>query len=273
MMNTHLRTLLALGATLASAGTVAMLSGCRGERSDEPPHQFLPDMDDSPKFKNQGQTEFFQDGRMMRQPVKGTVPFGESSDAANPTRKTLLKASAEASTGIDPAGKPDAEGQPSYVRLMPASVITDYTEMKAASGQNFADDGAAWTSMIQRGQERFGIYCAVCHGLQGEGGDPANFSGGIVGRRWNYPVPSLMDAKYRDRETRLGRDGYIFNVIRNGVPDLDPTKPHKMPPYRDKISEADSWAIVAYVRTLQAAWNEGKPSATTSAAASSEVKP
>lgn len=272
-MKTTKTHLLALGAALASLGALATLSGCRGERSDNPPLQLLPDMDDSPKFKNQGQTDFFADGRMMRRPVDGTVPFGRSTDAGNPARASWLKESTEAYKGLDPAGKPDAEGQPAYVRFIPASVIEDYSTMSADAGRAFADDAAAWKAFILRGQERFGIYCAVCHGYQGEGGDPANFTGGVVGRRWNYPVPSLMDAKYRDRGQRLGTDGYLFHVIRNGVPDLDPNKPHKMPPYKDKISEADAWAIVAYVRTLQAAWTEGQPRASAAASTASEVKP
>ena len=42
---------------------------------------------------------------------------------------------------------------------------------------------AAFRSMLQRGQERFNIYCSVCHGYNAEGGNPAEFSGGQAGRR------------------------------------------------------------------------------------------
>src|SRR5579862_6726173 len=55
---------------------VGTLPGCRGDREDKPPHQFIPDMDDSPKFKPQTESPFFADGRAMRQPVEGTVAFG-----------------------------------------------------------------------------------------------------------------------------------------------------------------------------------------------------
>ena len=52
----HTRTILIL-AGLALAG--GLLSGCRGDRSDKPPRQFFPDLDDSPKFKPQTKSEFF----------------------------------------------------------------------------------------------------------------------------------------------------------------------------------------------------------------------
>src|ERR1051326_5782606 len=65
--------LLALAALGALAAISLSTAGCRDERSDEPPHQFLPDMDDSPKFKPQTETEFFADGRAMRPAVKGAV--------------------------------------------------------------------------------------------------------------------------------------------------------------------------------------------------------
>jgi hypothetical protein len=49
-------------------------------------------------------------------------------------------------------------------------------------------------------------------------------------------------------------DGFIFDVIRNGVPDRQPRRPAKMPAYKHAVSAHDAWAIVAYVRTLQAAY-------------------
>ena len=50
---------------------------------------------------------------------------------------------------------------------------------------------------------------------------------------------------------KTGRDGYIFNVILNGVPAGAEGLPPKMPGYSYAVSEADAWAIVAYVRALQ----------------------
>jgi mono/diheme cytochrome c family protein len=302
--NTNLLRTLAL----AGLGAIALagLSGCQDERSDEPPHQFLPDMDDSPKFKPQTETEFFEDGRAMRPHVEGTVAFGESSrtswiDAAGNLRDRRADIDAELTKveksptgdtfdsrefrddpelwdGIDPHGTPLAQGEPAYVGTIPASALRHFRMMHADRGEVFPDDTAAMTAMITRGQERFNIYCSVCHGFKGEGGDPAHRTGGIVGRRWRTPVPSYHDPKYSDKSVKTGQDGYIFNVIRHGVPDPDPTKPLKMPSYGDKVSEMDAWAIVSYIRTLQAAWTESTPAgapagATGSAGATSTSKP
>ncbi len=249
--------------TLAMAGLSAIclagLAACHGERSDEPPHQFLPDMDDSPKFKPQTETQFFTDGRAMRPHAKGTVAFGDSPRADDASRAKYLRASTEVWDGLDPAGKPLAEGEPAYMKTIPGGALEQFRAIQAERGRVFADDAAAMKAMITRGQERFNIYCSVCHGFKGEGSDPTNFTGGVVGRRWKTPVPNFHDPKYLDKTVKTGLDGYVFSVIRNGVPDADPAKPLKMPSYADKVSEVDAWAIVSYVRTLQAAWTEQTP--------------
>src|SRR5690606_16566103 len=83
---------------LAAAGLGAGLAGCRGDRTDKPPRQFLPDMDDSPKWEPQGGSPFFLDaedvsaeagsvpgaevGRMMRPKPEGAVAFGALPVAA-----------------------------------------------------------------------------------------------------------------------------------------------------------------------------------------------
>ncbi len=247
----------------------ASMQGCRDERSDAPPHQFLPDMDDSPKFKNQGRTDFFADGRMMRPRVAGTVPFGENAHADAPTRFMYLKDSPEAFRGIDSSAKPGPNGEVSYVKFIPAAVFEDYARLTGKGPDE------SITAKIVRGQERFNIFCAACHGYQGEGGDPANFVGGVVGRRWSYPVPSFHQDKYRDRDQPTGSDGYIFHVVLNGVAGATPNDPKKMPGYADKVTEPDAWAIVAYLRSLQGAWRDA-PAAqavATPAPQKSEVKP
>ncbi len=60
------------------AGTLILLSnGCyRGKPSKEPPIHINPNMDDQPKFRAQSATEFFGDGRAMRDPIEGTLPRG-----------------------------------------------------------------------------------------------------------------------------------------------------------------------------------------------------
>ena len=87
-------------------------------------------------------------------------------------------------------------------------------------------------ALIARGKERFGIYCAPCH-------DPNGTGQGILFEKGGIPTTSLLDPKVRD-----ATDGHIFNVITNGL--------GLMPAYGYPISAGDRWAIVAYVRELQA---------------------
>jgi len=201
-----------------SVAALAAAAGCRGDRSSSRPRQFFPDMDDSPKFKPQTQTEFFADGRVMRQPVPGTVAFGEHADEHDPARADYLRQDRAFSTGTSADGK--------YLPEIPSSVTVD-------------------ARLIARGRERYNIYCSVCHGYDGQGK-------GMVGRQWQGVVANFHDAKFTDRAQLQSNDGYIFHVIRNGLPADDPKQPMRMPSYGYSVNEADAWAIVAYVRVLQA---------------------
>jgi mono/diheme cytochrome c family protein len=215
---------------------VVSLAGCRGDREDKPPHQFLPDMDDSPKFKPQAESPFYADGRSMRQPVEGTVAYGDQDfdidhiDAswAHPyktTRADLIKdddAFYQGMTGVS------ADGKPQYVKKIPIEVNE---------------------ALLARGQERYNIYCVVCHGYQGNGQ-------GTVGQKWtassvaNFHDPKYVDPKEPDQKNT---DGFLFYTARHGVP--NPADPSglspKMPGYAHALTERDTWAIVAYVRALQ----------------------
>src|SRR5690606_10218147 len=90
--------------------------------------------------------------------------------------------------------------------------------------------------------------CSACHGYTGVGGQGEG--SGTVGRLWSYAPANLTAELYRDRSTDQGKDGYLFHVIREGL--VNPDGTWRMPPYGHAVNEADAWAIVAYVRTLQA---------------------
>ncbi|MEO1512281.1 MAG: cytochrome c, partial [Planctomycetota bacterium] len=97
--------------------------------------------------------------------------------------------------------------------------------------------------MIERGEERFNIYCSACHGYTGVGD-------GMVGQKWSYTPANLMIDLYQDRSQRQGKDGYLFHVVREGV--WDPaTGANRMPGYKHAVDVHDAWAIVAYLRVLQ----------------------
>lgn len=212
------------------AAALVALAGCRGERSDNPPRQFFPDLDNQPKYKAQEESGFFEDGRSMREPVAGTVPFGaksfaiafEGRDFAN--RSWYLKDDRRIFEGVDPAPGPD--GKNAYVERIPIPV----------------DE-----ALLALGEKKYNIYCIVCHSGTGDGK-------GTVGQRWSYPLPSFHDAQYKPGGEK-GQDGYIFHTILNGVPNVGENAPYalKMPAYRSKLSEREAWAVVAYFRALQAA--------------------
>ena len=89
--------------------------------------------------------------------------------------------------------------------------------------------------VLQRGQERYGIYCSPCHSLTGDGD-------GMIPRRGftraaSFHIPRLREAP----------PGYFFFVITQGM--------GAMPNYRNQIPPRDRWAITAYIRALQLSQN------------------
>jgi len=87
--------------------------------------------------------------------------------------------------------------------------------------------------VMRRGQDRFEVFCAVCHGSAGDGL-------GII-MTGNYGMVSAPT--YHSDNLRAQSDGYLFEVISNGV--------RTMPSYARQIPVRDRWAIVAYIRALQ----------------------
>ncbi|MGA9039416.1 MAG: cytochrome c [Terriglobales bacterium] len=85
--------------------------------------------------------------------------------------------------------------------------------------------------VLERGQQRFNIYCAPCHSRVGDG------NGMIVQRGFRAP-PSYHTDRLRNAPL-----GYFFGVITNGY--------GAMPDYASQIPPRDRWAIVAYIRALQ----------------------
>ncbi len=86
-------------------------------------------------------------------------------------------------------------------------------------------------AVLERGRERFNIYCAVCHAQTGEG------NGMVVQRGFTQP-PSFHIARLRQMPV-----GYFFRIMTDGS--------RKMAPYRDVLDENDRWAVAAYIRALQ----------------------
>jgi hypothetical protein len=89
--------------------------------------------------------------------------------------------------------------------------------------------------LLERGENRYKIFCTPCHGLQGDG------NGMIAMRGMKHP-PS-----YHQDRLRQVPNGYIYDVITNGF--------GAMLGYSAQIPPRDRWAIIAYVRALQLSRN------------------
>jgi mono/diheme cytochrome c family protein len=89
--------------------------------------------------------------------------------------------------------------------------------------------------LLERGKERYGIFCTPCHGLEGDGN-------GMVALRGMKHPPT-----YHQDRLRQAPNGYIFDVMTNGF--------GAMYGYSAQIPPRDRWAIIAYIRALQLSRN------------------
>ena len=195
------------------------LAGCRQEMAGQPSYRPLRP------------SSYFEDGRSERPLVAGTVARGQlNTDVHLHTGKwprevqDLLQAGGMLGTaGGNPLGALAwAFERPLYADTFPMPITL---------------------SVLERGQERFNIYCAVCHDRAGTG------RGMIVQRGFTQPPSYHTD---ESRGLRLQgirvklRDapvGYFFGVITHGY--------GAMPDYAEQVTVPDRWAIIAYIRALQ----------------------
>ncbi len=144
-----------LGVSLASPS----LHGCvRGCSSSRPPIQINPSMVNQPKALPYASSDFFFDGKAMRDPVPGTIARGHLPEA------------------VGPAGGAPAEGIEDLEDTLRGSILTALDERK---GQ------------LARGRERYGIYCTPCHDERGEGR-------GILTERGKVPTRNLLEKRMRE---------------------------------------------------------------------------
>jgi hypothetical protein len=114
-----------------------------------------------------------------------------------------------------------------------------YTEGRDENGVLLEDSPVYFSKKIlERGRERYDIYCAPCHSRVGDGK-------GMVVQRGYTPAPSFHQDYVREYP-----DGHIYDVISNGI--------RNMPSYKHQIPVADRWAIVGYFRALQRSQNASR---------------
>ena len=168
------------------------------------------DMQDQPRYEVYKSSDWFPDGRASREAPEGTVARGFLRE-----NKGLYTGKNETSTGT---AQTNAAGQQI---TFPDSI----TEFPIAVTQEVLD----------RGQERYKVYCSVCHGNFGNGD-------GMIVRRGFPKPPSFNDDRLRNAPV-----GHFYDVITNGW--------GKMNSYAHMVPVSDRWAIVAYIRALQISQN------------------
>ena len=174
------------------------------------------DMQDQPRYKAYKQSDFFADKRASRDFPEGTVPRGQLRDNKGFYTGKIDNPNPNAAvvTATDARGNTVVTSFPNDIDEFPIPVTEE---------------------LVNRGEQRYNIYCSVCHGQFGNGD-------GMVVRR-GYPQPPT----YHDDRLRNAPVGHFFDVITNGW--------GKMNSYAYQIQPADRWAIVAYIRALQSGRN------------------
>ena len=176
--------------------------------------QAMHDMYDQPKYKPLSPSPLFANGNSARTPPPGSVPMAQGADADTSSGR---RGHMTLPPVPGPALPLDAQGR--------SLVQGD------AGEQRYANPLPVTAALLQRGQERFDIYCAPCHGRAGNGD-------GMIARR-GFPAPP----SYHTDRLRNAPDSHFYQVISDGY--------GVMYPYADRIAPDDRWAIVAYIRALQ----------------------
>jgi mono/diheme cytochrome c family protein len=188
---------------LCVAATVGIL-GFRGSHSRKPPLYIFPDMEWQLKLRPQKPDNFFPNGMSSQPPVPGTVP-----------RAAAIKTGAGAVLPFEdsPVNTGRTTGTTNFVENNPMAITAQ---------------------LLQRGQQRFAIYCSPCHGATAEGAGITKKIGAMT-----------VVANLHDKRIVEMADGELFYVITNGR--------NLMGAYGPNVPVEDRWAIIAYVRALQLA--------------------
>jgi outer membrane protein OmpA-like peptidoglycan-associated protein len=174
------------------------------------------DMWEQPKMKSYYESDFYTDRQASRAVPEGTIARGRlRTDDAFTTGKEGTK----------------------FIAQLPAEAVQSFGGPKA---------------MLDRGQDRYTVYCAPCHGTTGNGN-------GFIAQRglgfWQKLPATLLQPRLQKVE-----DGYLYDVLTHGK--------GAMYGYASRIQDYnDRWAVVAYVRALQLAGGGALPTAVAEAPA------
>jgi mono/diheme cytochrome c family protein len=207
---------LALPLAILPFAIVALIQARLSEAPRIAPFQ---DMGVQPKLKTQAVDHLFADDRAMRLPVPGTVARGHLEDD-----DFFYRGFASGPLVVNPQTK---KPEPAWYAGYPPGLTVDAV-------------------LLHRGQQRFNIYCAPCHGEAGYG------DGMVHHHALALQTPGwIQPANLHEVRVATQPNGRLFNTITYGNPQ------GKMPPYGDQVPAPDRWAIIAYLRALQ--WSQAAP--------------
>jgi mono/diheme cytochrome c family protein len=199
----HIISIILIGAALGAA--VVGIAGFRGGMSRKPPIEIFPDMNRQLKLRPQVPNKFFPNGVSSQLPPPGTIARSEPMQTvAGPVYPFE---DSPVNTGC-------VTGTTNFIATNPLPVTSE---------------------LLQRGRERFDIYCTPCHGQLGDGN-------GITKKLGLMPAV----ANLHDQRIVVMTDGEIFNTITHGK--------STMAAYGPLMPAQDRWAAIAYLRALQLSW-------------------
>ena len=180
-------------------------------------------MASQPSYKPDEPSSFFPDGRSGRPLVAGTVARGHLRTDLHLFAGKRVR---EDTNWARPAGFVGIGTQGVFGGIAAAAV-------EANEYANYVDTFpfAVGRDVLEKGHDRYIIYCVVCH-------DPLGTGRGKIVERGYTPPPT-----YHSDRLRAAPVGHFFDVVTNGY--------GSMPDYKQQIPPRDRWAIVAYVRALQ----------------------
>ena len=196
----YIISIILIGAALGAA--IVGIAGFRGGLSRQPPIEVFPDMNRQLKLRPQEPNPFFPNGVSSQLPPSGTIARSEPMQTINGPVYPFEDA---------PVNTGRVTGTTNFVETNPLPVTDE---------------------LLQRGHERFDIYCAPCHGRLGDGN-------GITKKLGVMPAV----ANLHDQRIVVMTDGEIFNTITHGK--------STMAAYGPLMPAQDRWAVIAYLRALQ----------------------
>jgi hypothetical protein len=199
----YILSILLIGAAIGVA--VFGTFGLQGKMSRKPPMELFPDMDRQAKLRPQEPNHFFANGVSSQLPPAGTVARSQPIETASGAVYRFEDS---------PVNTGRIIGTTNFVETNPLVVNV---------------------ALIQRGRERFDIYCAPCHGRTGDGN-------GITKKIGVMPAV----ANLHDKRIVEMADGEIFNAVSNGKGLMGAAGP--------LLPTEDRWAVIAYLRALQLSW-------------------